>query len=192
MRYAGHRFSKHDGEQAPLFETGLWEPSIKMIQNDRKFPYIPPVLGIYVVKDSWNPSNPSKYEEFHGFEIVPLSYAKSTVSINEFDNFDLLCISLPRVSHFFLLQLGSNLDTSCHKWHSPRKHCVWEALQSLSREDLLALKLRSTGDATKFQLFDDFHPNSATHQAMGMNLAELLTELLEDKLKGGWMTVDFE
>ena len=72
-----------------------------MIQNDRKFPYIPPVLGIYVVKDSWNPSNPSKYEEFHGFEIVPLSYAKSTVSINEFDNFDLLCISLPRVSHCF-------------------------------------------------------------------------------------------
>ena len=180
LRYAGHRFSKHDGEQAPLFETGLWEPSIKMIQNDRNFPYIPLVLGIYVVKDSWNPSNPSKYEEFHGFEIVPLSYAKSTVSINEFDNFDLLCISLPRVSHRFLLQLGSNLDTSCHKWHSPRKHCVWEALQSLSREDLPALKLRSTGDATKFQLFDDFHPNSATHQAMGMNLAELL----EDKLKG--------
>ena len=37
-----------------------------------------------------------------------------------------------------------------------------------------------------------FIPILQPHQAMGMNLAELLTELLEDKLKGGWMTVDFE
>ena len=63
---------------------------------------------------------------------------------------------------------------------SPRKHCVYEVLQSLRPEDLPTLKLRGTGDATKFQLFDEFHPNFATHQAIGRNLAELL----EGKLKG--------
>ena len=75
------------------------------------------------------------------------------------------------------------------KWHGPRKHCVYEALQSLRPEDLPTLKLRGSGDATKFQLFDEFHPNFATHQAMGRNLAELLEGKLKGSAVDSWLWV---
>ena len=38
------------------------------------------------------------------------------------------------------------------------------------------------GDVMKFQLFDEFHPNAATHELFGRSLAEVL----EQRLSGKW------
>lgn len=61
----------------------------------------------------------------------------------------------------------------------PRKCYVFEALPFLRPEDLqTSVKLRGSGDVMKFQLFDEVHPNAATHELFGRSLAEVLERLL--------------
>eukprot|EP00434_Breviolum_minutum_P011930 symbB.v1.2.010519.t4/scaffold690.1/size332707/17 len=66
---------------------------------------------------------------------------------------------------------------------APAVKCyVYEALPFLRPEDLQTpMKLRGSGDVMKFQLFDEFHPNAATHELFGRSLAEVLEQRLSGK-----------